>query len=162
MLTSCPISLTFKCHSTAVVLAEHLVVTRKIILNRACLSFCAAVSPGVRSLLPSLLPSLHSWNWIIVSLNFGMLLETFISCVWESQITWEMGLGNAQKFRFAVFLHKSCIWEKYSFFISNNFISHTRLRLAKIKQKLGNTLRLNFCYLKIMWVLHPWYHPKLI
>ena len=112
MLTSCPISLTFKCHSTAVVLAEHLVVTRKIILNRACLSFCAAVSPGVRSLLPSLLPSLHSWNWIIVSLNFGMLLETFISCVWESQITWEMGLGNAQKFRFAVFLHKSCIWEK--------------------------------------------------
>ena len=32
----------------------------------------------------------------------------------------------------------------------------------KMKQKLSNTLRLNFCYLKIIPILHPCYHLKLI
>ena len=32
----------------------------------------------------------------------------------------------------------------------------------KIKQLLSNTLRLNFCYLKIIHILHPRYHPKII
>ena len=32
----------------------------------------------------------------------------------------------------------------------------------KIKQKLSNTLRLNFCLLKIIPSLHPRYHPKII
>ena len=27
---------------------------------------------------------------------------------------------------------------------------------------LSNTLRLNFCYLKIIHILHPHYHPKII
>ena len=27
---------------------------------------------------------------------------------------------------------------------------------------LSNTLRLNFCYLKIIHILHPRYHPKII
>ena len=27
---------------------------------------------------------------------------------------------------------------------------------------LSNTLRLNFCYLKIISILHPHYHPKII
>ena len=27
---------------------------------------------------------------------------------------------------------------------------------------LSNTLRLNFCYLKVIHVLHPRYHPKII
>ena len=43
------------------------------------------------------------------------------------------------------------------------FISNARLKLAKkIKQKLSNTLRLNFLYLKIIRFLHPRYQPKII
>ena len=32
----------------------------------------------------------------------------------------------------------------------------------KIKQMLSNTLRLNFCYLKIIHILHPPHHPKIV
>ena len=32
----------------------------------------------------------------------------------------------------------------------------------KIKQMLSNTLRLNFRYLGIIYILHPRYHPKVI
>ena len=32
----------------------------------------------------------------------------------------------------------------------------------KIKQMLSNNLRLNFCYLKIIYILYPYYHPKII
>ena len=31
----------------------------------------------------------------------------------------------------------------------------------KIKQKLSNALRLNFCFLKIICFIHPSYHPKI-
>ena len=46
----------------------------------------------------------------------------------------------------------NCIYNMYTLFLINNtFISNTRLKLAKkIKQMLSNTLRLNFCYLKII------------
>ena len=46
------------------------------------------------------------------------------------------------------------------FFINNTFISNARLKLKKIKQILSGTLRLNFCYLKIIHTLHVRYHPK--
>ena len=32
----------------------------------------------------------------------------------------------------------------------------------KLKQKLSNTLRLNFCYLKIICFFHPGYQQKII
>ena len=32
----------------------------------------------------------------------------------------------------------------------------------KINQMLSNTLRLNFCYLKIIYTIHPYCHPKII
>ena len=35
-------------------------------------------------------------------------------------------------------------------------------RQAEIDKKLNNTLRLNFCYLKIIYILHPRYYPTLI
>ena len=41
-------------------------------------------------------------------------------------------------------------------------MSDTRLKLTKIKQMLSNTPRLHFCYLKIIHILHPRYHPKVI
>ena len=41
------------------------------------------------------------------------------------------------------------------FFISNTFISNTRLSLVQ-----RDTSRLNFCYLKIIPILHLRYHPK--
>ena len=46
------------------------------------------------------------------------------------------------------------------FFTSNTFILQTEM--AKIKQMLSNTLRVNFCYLKTIHILHPCYHPKII
>ena len=48
------------------------------------------------------------------------------------------------------------------FFISNTFISNARLKLAKIKQMLSNTLGLNFRFLKIIHIFHPCYHPEII
>ena len=51
----------------------------------------------------------------------------------------------------------------HAFFISNVFIRNARLKFTKIKQKLCNTVRLNFYYLKIIRFLHlPRYHPKII
>ena len=48
------------------------------------------------------------------------------------------------------------------FFISNTFISNTRLKFEKSKQELSNTLRLNVHCLKIISHLHPRCHPKII
>ena len=51
----------------------------------------------------------------------------------------------------------------HAFLKSNTFISNTSCwNWQKIKQKLSNTLRLNFCYLKIMRFVHPGYHSKII
>ena len=53
-------------------------------------------------------------------------------------------------------------------FVSNIFISNARLKSSmkqikqKIKQMLSNTLRLNFCYLKIIRMPDPRYHSKII
>ena len=44
------------------------------------------------------------------------------------------------------------------FFISNTF---AKILNWQINQKLSNTLRLTFCYLKIFRFLHPLYHPKI-
>ena len=44
------------------------------------------------------------------------------------------------------------------FLISNTFISNAKLKLAKIKQMLSNTLRLNFWHPKTIGILHPRYH----
>ena len=45
------------------------------------------------------------------------------------------------------------------FFISHTFVSEIRPKLAKIKQKLSSTMRLNFFYWKIICFLHPrFYH----
>ena len=49
-----------------------------------------------------------------------------------------------------------------SSYISNTFISKTRLKLAKNQANLSNILRLNFCYLNIIRFLHPRYHLKTI
>ena len=57
-------------------------------------------------------------------------------------------------------MHVPCLLKIHAFFISSNFISNWILQ--KIKQMLNNTLRLNFCYLKIIHIFHPRYHPKII
>ena len=43
-----------------------------------------------------------------------------------------------------------------------SFISNTRLKLAKNQANAKQPLKLNFCYLKIIDILHPYYHPKII
>ena len=50
------------------------------------------------------------------------------------------------------------------FFISNTFIRNARLtkNWQKIKQMLSYTLRLNFCYLKIIHIPHTSHNPKTI
>ena len=58
-------------------------------------------------------------------------------------------------------------WEKvycemHAFFKGNTFISNVGLKLAKIKQKLSNTQRLDFLYLKIIHFFNPSYQPKII
>ena len=59
-----------------------------------------------------------------------------------------------------------CNLHQYTHFaISNTFMSNPRMKLEKNKNKnkkkmLSNTLRLNFCYLKIIRILHLGCHPK--
>ena len=44
-----------------------------------------------------------------------------------------------------------------------NFYKQSQAEIGKKnKQMLCNALRLDFCYLKIIHVLHPPYHPKII
>ena len=51
---------------------------------------------------------------------------------------------------------------KQYFYKSNAFISNIMVEISKnIKQKLSNTLRLNFYYLNIIHFLDPYYRPKL-
>ena len=56
------------------------------------------------------------------------------------------------------------IFFKYTlFYVSNTFISNARLKFAKKnKQKLSNTLRLNFHSLKIIRFFHSRFHPEII
>ena len=49
-----------------------------------------------------------------------------------------------------------------AFLISSIFISNARLKLAKNQANAKQHLRLNFYYLKIIHILHPCYHPKII
>ena len=49
------------------------------------------------------------------------------------------------------------------FFYKQHFYKRNQAKIGKkVKQTLCNTLRLDFCYLKIIQVLHPPYHPKII
>ena len=54
------------------------------------------------------------------------------------------------------------MFEIQAFFVSYTFISNAWLKWSKFKQKLSNTQRLNFCYLKIICFFHPRYQPKII
>ena len=48
-------------------------------------------------------------------------------------------------------------------FYKQHFYKQRQAEIGKkIKQVLSNTLRLGFCYLKIIHSLHPRYHPKII
>ena len=48
------------------------------------------------------------------------------------------------------------------FFCKQHFYKQRQAETGKkIKQKLNKTLRLNFCYLKIIRSLHPRYQPKI-
>ena len=51
--------------------------------------------------------------------------------------------------------------DEHRFFdISNNVISNIRLKLGKNQANAKLILRLNFCYVKIIHILHPSYHTK--
>ena len=49
----------------------------------------------------------------------------------------------------------------YYFFISNTFINSTRLKLTKNQIKLKQQSKTDLLLLKIIYFLHPCYHPKL-
>ena len=49
------------------------------------------------------------------------------------------------------------------YFYKQHFYKQRQAGICKKnKQKLSNTLKLNYCYLKIIRFLHPRYHPKII
>ena len=47
------------------------------------------------------------------------------------------------------------------FFYKQHFYKQRQAEVGKIKQMLSNTLRLNFCCLKIIHIPHPRYYPKI-
>ena len=51
---------------------------------------------------------------------------------------------------------------RFFIYISNTFISNASWNWQKIKQMLSNTLRLNFCHLKIVHIFHQLDNPKAI
>ena len=51
---------------------------------------------------------------------------------------------------------------KIHFCISNTLISNARLKLAKNQTMPSNTLKLNFCYLEMVYINHPRYHLKIV
>ena len=54
-------------------------------------------------------------------------------------------------------------YEKYMLFsISNTFISNASLKLAKNQVNAKQHPEAEFCYMKIILILHPRYHPKII
>ena len=49
------------------------------------------------------------------------------------------------------------------FFYKQHFYKQRQAEIGKKKQaNAEQQLRLNFCYLKIICILHPHYHPKII
>ena len=51
----------------------------------------------------------------------------------------------------------------HTFFYKQHFYKQRQAEInKKNKQKLSNTLRLNFPYLKIIRFLHSRYHPKIV
>ena len=51
----------------------------------------------------------------------------------------------------------------HAFFIRNTFICNVRLKLAKNQASAKqHPQAVNFCYLKIIHIFHPCYHPKII
>ena len=54
-----------------------------------------------------------------------------------------------------------CLYTR--FFYKQHFYKQSQSEIGiKIRQILSNTLRLNFCYLIIIHILHPRYHAKII
>ena len=48
-------------------------------------------------------------------------------------------------------------------FYKQHFYKQRQAKIEKkVKYMLSNALRLNFCFLKIIHILHPHYHPKII
>ena len=56
----------------------------------------------------------------------------------------------------------NCFCGIHTFFYKQHFYKQRQAETGKKMQILSNTLRLNFCYLKIIHTLHPCYHPKII
>ena len=55
-------------------------------------------------------------------------------------------------------LHHRC-----TLFYNQHFYKQRQAEIdKKVKHMLSNTLRLNFCFLKIIHILHPRYRPKII
>ena len=55
-----------------------------------------------------------------------------------------------------------CKMSLHAFFYQQHLYKQRQAEIGKkIKQMLSNTLRLNFCYLKIIHILHLGYHPKI-
>ena len=50
----------------------------------------------------------------------------------------------------------------HTFLYKQHFYNQRQINWQKIKQMVSNTLRLNFCYLKIIDILHSRYHPTII
>ena len=134
-------------------------------------------------------PDFWSRNVIRFDFTFIYLLEqTSQSLVGKKKKQWLGVFGHLQTFKFMQLLLTTVFFTP--FIIHSNFFQNSvgsviifplhvdinafflykrhfwKQRQAEIgkksKQKLSNTLRLNFCYLKIFRFLHPHHHPKII
>ena len=94
--------------------------------------------------------------------NIYEVLLVDLKHVYDTAKFFTAELGVRKKYRKLSNLLKLTCLSYMLFLKSNTFMSNARLKLAKNQANIRNTLRLNFCYLKIIHILHPRYHPKII
>ena len=107
------------------------------------------------------------FNLAAPDLYFTILSEVFINRIlakkmyFTSHIEWteynhSLKTGLASKYQIILHWHKC-------FFYKQHFYMQCQPEIGKkIKLTLSNTLRLNLGYWKIIHILHPHYHPKII
>ena len=97
--------------------------------------------------------------------NFDQYFKTCaINTQNDSKSAVNNSVNNVKNQRTIIF----CVFQvfKYAahaFLYKQHFYKKQQAEIGKInKQRLSNTLRLNFCYLRIICFFHACYHPKII
>ena len=101
-------------------------------------------------------------HWKLTNIPYPFQAFQIISAVFHTETNHLICkiMGYSIKCNKQIHLHLTLY--TYILFYKQRFHKQRQAAIGKkIKQILSNTLRLNFCYLKIIYILHRCYHPKI-